>query len=345
MNVFVAGATGVLGHRLVAQLAADGHTVYGLVRDEAGAGTVESAGGIPCRGDVLEREALSEAVADREIDTVVHAATAIPSPEDQSSDAWERNDRVRLDGAKNLLSVIGDDIEQFVFPSVVWLARQPDGSAFDECSPRHPTVATESAAAVEDLLQSAGGERGFDVSVLRLGFLYAHDAAHTRYFGRELLSRDLPVIGGGLLGRRDAEFSMLHAEDAARALATVVDAGSDGLWHVVDEEPVAVATLLERMAGMLEAPSPRRVPGWLVRILADEQTVRFMTSPMPTSNVKFTREFDWEPKYPTYREGLEQVLQRWRDDGTLRETDRGYEWESESDSAEDTDPATSSRAV
>jgi nucleoside-diphosphate-sugar epimerase len=326
MNVFVAGATGVLGHRLTTQLAADGHTVYGLVRDEAGAATVESAGGIPCRGDVLEREALSEAVADREIDTVVHAATAIPSPEDQGRDAWEQNDRVRLDGAKNLLSVVGDDIEQFVFPSVVWLARQPDGSAFDESSPRHPTIATESAAAVEDLLQSAGAEHGFDVSILRLGFLYAHDATHTRYFARELLSGNLPVIGGGLLGRRDAEFSVLHADDGARALATAVEAGKDGLWHVVDEEPVAVATLLERMAGMLESPSPRRVPGWLVRILADEQTARFMTSPMPTSNSKFSREFDWEPEYSTYRKGLEQVVQRWLADGTLRERDGGYEW-------------------
>lgn len=345
MSVFVAGATGVLGRRLTAQLDDGGHTVYGLARDEAGAATVESAGGIPRRGDVLEREALSEAVADLDIDTVVHAATAIPSPEDQGRDAWERNDRVRLDGAKNLLSVIGDDIEQFVFPSVVWLARQPDGSAFDESSPRHPTVATESAAEVEDLLQSAGGERGFDVSILRLGFLYAHDAAHTRYFGRELLSRDLPVIGGGLLGRRDAEFSVLHADDAARALATAVEAGKDGLWHVVDEEPVTVARLLETMAEMLEAPSPRRVPGWLVRILADKQTARFMTSPMPTSNTRFTREFDWEPEYPTYREGLEQVVQRLLTDGTLRETRDGYEWGSEPGVPEDTDAATSSQAV
>lgn len=332
MNVLVAGATGVLGRRLTATLTADGHTVYGLVRDDRGARQIESAGGTPCEGDVLEPETLADAVDGLDLDTVVHAATAIPSPDD-GADAWKQNDRVRVEGAKNLLAATDEhDIQQVVFPSVVWVARQPDGSRFDETSPRNPTVATESAATVEDLLYSAGQDSGFNVSILRLGFLYAPDAEHTRYFGKKLLTRDLPVIGGGLLGRRDAEFSLLHADDAARALVAAIQTGRDGLWHVVDEESVTVATFLGTFAELLDAPSPRRIPGWLARPMAGKQTVQFMTSPMQTSNSKFKREFDWEPEFPTYREGLDHVVDIWFENGTLRETDaNGYDWHGDSE--------------
>jgi hypothetical protein len=59
---------------------------------------------------------------------------------------------------------------------------------------------------------------------------------------------------------------------------------------------------------------------------------------MPTSNDRFREAFDWAPEYPTYREGLDQVVERWRADGVIREAGRengsgddrtsgeGFEW-------------------
>lgn len=318
MSVFVAGATGVLGRRLVDRLADRGHDVVGLVRDDAGERLVADRGGEPRRGDVLDPEGLEEAIDD-DVETVIHAATAIPGSTKPSDDEWARNDRVRREGAENLLAAAPDDLAQVVFPSVVWLARQPDGAAFDETAERHPDRATRSAAAVEDLLAERAETEGFAAATLRLGFLYAPDARDTREWGRRLLDGDMPIVGGGLLGRRDAELSLVHADDAAAALVAAVERDAAGVYHVVDDGPVTVAALLRTFADLLDAPEPSRLPGWLARLFVGSVAADLFTSPMPTTNEKARRELGWEPAHPTYREGLRQIVETWERDGTLAE--------------------------
>jgi nucleoside-diphosphate-sugar epimerase len=316
MRVLVTGATGVFGHRIVDRLTDRGHNVFGLTRDDGGATVVESNGGTPVRGDLLDADSLDSAIGGRDVDTVVHAATRLPPVEKPTDEYWERNDRVRLDGAKNLLDAV-DEIEQFVFPSVVWVARQPDGSAFDETAARHPDRTTQSAADTEDILDSAADRHGFDATILRMGFFYGPDGRHTRMFAENLLAGELPVVGGGLLGRGDAELSLIHADDAARAVAESVDSRIEGLYHVVDDHPVTVAEYFETFAELLDAPDPRRIPWWLVRPFAGRDMTNFLTSSMPTSSDKFRRATGWEPDYPTYRDGLEQIVETWAEDGTL----------------------------
>ncbi len=317
MRILVSGATGVFGHRIVDQLIDRGHTVFGLTRNEAGASVVESNGGEPVVGDLLDPETLKTAVDGHDVDGIVHAATRLPPKTKTTAEYWERNDRVRLDGAKNLLDAVGDDIDQFVFPSVVWVARQPDGSPFDEGSPRHPHRSTQSAADVEDILEEKSDQRGVDETVLRMGFFYAPDGRHTRTFAENLLAGDLPIVGSGLLGRGDAELSLIHADDAARAVAISVDESVAGRYHVVDDQPVTVAEYFQTFAELLDAPAPSRVPWWVARLLAGKDMVRFLTTSMPTSNEKFKRATDWEPEYPTYRDGLQQIVETWENDGTI----------------------------
>ena len=318
MKVFVTGATGVLGHRIVDRLAERDHDAVGLARDENGERMVEECGGTARRGDVLAPATLGRAVDD-DVDVLVHAATAIPDSTKPSEEEWERNDRVRLEGMENLLDAAPDGVEQVLFPSVVWVARQPDGSRFDDTADRHPDRATRSAAEVEDLLDRRAAEDGFDAATLRCGFLYAPDARDTREWGERLLDGDLPVVGGGPLGRRDAEISFVHADDGAAAFVAAVEAGASGTYHIVDDEPVTVAAFFEHFADLLDAPEPGRIPAWLARFFVGKVAAKLLTSPMPTTNERARRELDWEPEYPTYREGLRHAVETWRADGTLAE--------------------------
>ena len=327
MKVFVTGASGVLGHRLVERLADRGHRVYGLVRDEAGADLVTARGGTPRRGDVLDRNSLERAVPD--VDILVHAATSIPTATKPAPEAWEQNDRVRRDGIENLVAVAGDRVDRICFPSVVWVARQPDGTWFDETADRYPDRTSRSAATVEEYLTDASDEEGFDVTILRCGFFYAPDAAHTRQFGQSLLSRNLPIVGRGILGREDARLSFLHADYAAHAFATAIDAEVTGTYHVVDDQPATFAEFLEAFATNLNAPRPYRVPAWLARYFIGAENTNLLSKPMLTSNDRFHDATGWEPMYPTYREGLSQVVSTWLNDGTLRETETGYTWSGE----------------
>ncbi|WP_071391271.1 NAD-dependent epimerase/dehydratase family protein [Haloprofundus marisrubri] len=316
MKVFITGATGVLGRRLVAQLTTHGHEVVGLVRDDAGADLVEQNGAIARYGDVLDPETLRQAIDD-DTEVIVHAATVIPRSPKPSKDEWAQNGRVRKTGMQNLLETAPSELKQVLFPSVVWVARQPDGSWFDETADRYPDRATQSAAEVERLLQSRAAVDDFEAVILRCGFFYAADARDTRLWGEKLLEGELPIVGGGLLGQQDAKLSFVHVDDAASAFVAAIEANANGLYHVVDDEPVSGAAFFERLAELLDAPEPRRIPGWLARLFIGKVNVNGFTSPMPTTNEKIKTELDWQPAYPSFEEGLKQVVESWQTNGTV----------------------------
>jgi nucleoside-diphosphate-sugar epimerase len=85
----------------------------------------------------------------------------------------------------------------------------------------------------------------------------------------------------------------------------------NGIWHVVDNELVSVRTLLEGLASRLGAPAPRRVPSWFARWIAGEQAVAYFTKSTRTTNARLRSDFGWTPRYPTYREGIDQIVVAW----------------------------------
>jgi NAD(P)-dependent dehydrogenase (short-subunit alcohol dehydrogenase family) len=96
MKVFITGATGVFGTRLVDELANRGHEPVGLVRDNDSAQLVEQHGGIPVKGDLFDVDSLADAAGNA--DAVVHAATSLPTKTKTEAEDWEQNDRVRVEG-------------------------------------------------------------------------------------------------------------------------------------------------------------------------------------------------------------------------------------------------------
>lgn len=326
MRVFVAGATGVLGRRIVAEGTARGHEVVGLTRDDKGDSIVAKQGGHPVRGDVLDRD--SVVVAADGSDVIVHAATKIPTDVNPSEEDWTLNDRVRREGAENLVAAAGaHEVDRLVLQSIVWVARQPDGSPFDEDAEPHPDRSTESALQAERIVTRGADERGFDPVVLRGGYFYAPDTAHTRLFGERLLAADHPIIGRGVLGRRDAALSFVHVDDIGRAFVDAIEGHATGTFHIVDDQPVTYAAFVHSLAERLGAPEPTRVPAWLARFMVDNNLIRLVTRPMPTTNHRFSQTFGWTPTYPTIQDGLHQVVERWVADGTIRGADGGeYEW-------------------
>ena len=88
-------------------------------------------------------------------DAIVAAQTALPVKDKPTDEDWARNDRVRVEGTRNLVEAADEGVEWFLAPSVVWVARQPDGSSFDERADRYPDRATRSVADLEDLLLEA----------------------------------------------------------------------------------------------------------------------------------------------------------------------------------------------
>ena len=100
----MAGATGVIGVRLIPLLVADGHTVAGMTRTPDKAGLLRALGAEPVACDVFDLGALSQAVAAFGPDVVFHQLTDLPDDAADLARLSDRNDRMRSEGTHNLLT-------------------------------------------------------------------------------------------------------------------------------------------------------------------------------------------------------------------------------------------------
>jgi nucleoside-diphosphate-sugar epimerase len=116
--------------------------------------------------------------------------------------------------------------------------------------------------------------------------------------------RRLPIVGGG-----GGVWSWVHITDAASATVAAIERGRSGIYHVADDEPAPVRDLLPVLARALGAKPPRRVPAWLVRLLAGEAAVDMMTRARGISSEKIKRELGWAPRYPSWRMGFADGLE------------------------------------
>src|SRR3984893_7024088 len=306
MKVFIAGASGVLGRRLTRQLTARGHSVIGQVRSAKAESAVKAAGGEPRHADLFDAESLSKAAEDW--DTVIHAATSIPTKRKPAAADWAMNDHIRRKGTRCLTEAAAKiGAKTYLQQSVAWIARPKDDSAFDEDSPAVPDPAIQSGIDAEMIAREAGSVDGFTVAILRGGYFYDSESAHTRIIADALRKRQMPVMGTG-----DAVWAMIHSDDAARAFVAVVAQPKNGVWHVVDNELVPVREFLGEFAARLGARPPRRVPVWLAKWLAGEQAVAYFTRSIRATNARLRRDFAWTPRYPTYHEGLDQIVAAWK---------------------------------
>ena len=78
MRIFLAGASGVLGMRLVPLLVGAGHEVWGMTRSPDKVERLAALGAVPVICDVFEAAALREAVVAARPDTVMHQLTDLP---------------------------------------------------------------------------------------------------------------------------------------------------------------------------------------------------------------------------------------------------------------------------
>jgi nucleoside-diphosphate-sugar epimerase len=306
MKLFIAGASGALGRRLVRQLVARGHVVIGQVRSAKSESAVKEAGGEPRHADLFDAESLARAADGCQ--TVIHVATAIPVKQKTSPADWAMNDHIRRKGTRCLTEAAAKiGAKHYVQQSIAWVARPKDDAPFDEDSPVVAEPSIQSAIDAEAIAREAESAEGFTVSILRGGFFYDCESAHTRMIADGLRKRQMPIVGGGT-----AEWAMIQTDDAASAYVAAAEKATSGVWHIVDNELVQVGTFLQDFAARLGAPAPRRVPAWLAKWLAGEKAVEYFTRSTRTSNARFRRDFGWAPRYPTYRDGLDQVIAAWK---------------------------------
>jgi nucleoside-diphosphate-sugar epimerase len=104
VRIFIAGASGLIGIRLVPLLAADGHLVAGMTRSPEKATVLRERGALPVVCDVFDAGALTQALAAFAPEVVFHQLTDLPDDAADLAHYGGRNDRMRSEGTRNLLA-------------------------------------------------------------------------------------------------------------------------------------------------------------------------------------------------------------------------------------------------
>ena len=312
MRIFIAGATGAIGKRLVPQLVANGHEVVGTTRSTLRRRELQALGAKPVVLDVLDPEAVDRVVTEARPDVVVHQATALSALRSLRNldEAFSDTNRLRTEGTDNLLAAArGVGATKLVAQSFAGWPYAKEGSLVkDETAPLDPSPpanATESMAAIRHLEEAVAGAEALDGIVLRYGGFYGPGTS--LFAGGEHVAavrkRSFPIVGSGA-----GMWSFVHIDDAAAATLAAIERGGRGVYNVVDDEPAPASEWLPYLAGVLGAKAPRHVPEWLGRLAAGEQVVSMMTEARGASNAKAKRELGWTPVHPTWREGFASGL-------------------------------------
>jgi nucleoside-diphosphate-sugar epimerase len=300
MRVFVAGASGAIGTRLVPQLVEGGHEVIGSSRSPEKAEQLRALGAEPVALDLLDPAAVRRVVLEAAPDAIAHQATALADLNfSRNFDrTFAQTNRLRTEGTDALLAAAREaGVERFVAQSYASSRSAREGAwvkaEADPLDPAPPVKAQQSFAAMTYLEQAVTEFGGI---ALRYGVFYG--AANDGLID-PVRKRQYPIIGDG-----GGVASWIHLDDAAAATVLALEHDGPGIYNIVDDEPAPVREWLPVLAQALDAEPPRRFPRWLARLVAGDVAVVMGTESRGASNAKAKRELGWQPRYPSWREGF-----------------------------------------
>jgi nucleoside-diphosphate-sugar epimerase len=217
MRIFLAGAAGAIGRRLVPLLQGAGHHVVGTTRSTSKADLLRAAGVEPVVLDVFDRALLTRAVSAARPHIVIHQLTDLPPGLDpsQMAEGSRRNARMRSEGTQSLVSAaLASGARRFIAQSIAWMyapGPQPhseeDPLDIDAQGTRAITVA--GVVTLERLAISSPPIEGI---VLRYGHLYG------------------PNTGTDIAG----EAPSLHVDAAASAALLAVEKARKGIYNIAE---------------------------------------------------------------------------------------------------------------
>jgi nucleoside-diphosphate-sugar epimerase len=121
MRIFLAGASGVIGVRLLPLLVAAGHEVAGMTRSPGKLDGLKALGAEPILCDVYDADELRAAVVRFRPDAVMHQLTDLPDDPANLPESGARNDRMRREGTRNLLAAAASaGAERILAQSIAW---------------------------------------------------------------------------------------------------------------------------------------------------------------------------------------------------------------------------------
>ncbi|HYL73982.1 MAG TPA: NAD(P)-dependent oxidoreductase, partial [Bryobacteraceae bacterium] len=244
MKIFVAGATGAIGRRLVPMLVSAGHTVTGATRSPEKTAAMRETGATPIILDALNEKQVLEAVQQAGPEVVIHELTAIPARLNMRrfNEDFALTNRLRIEGTDHLLAAArAVGCRRFIAQSYAgWPYESTGGWVKTEESPLRSVPEPAFRQTLEAILHMESAvlkEPAMEGFVLRYGSFYGPGTSIGQ--GGSVLEdvrrRRVPIVGRG-----EGYWSFIHIDDAASATLAAVEAQTPGLYNIADDEPAPV---------------------------------------------------------------------------------------------------------
>jgi nucleoside-diphosphate-sugar epimerase len=297
MRVFVTGGTGAIGTYAVPALVRAGHTVSALARSDAKADVLRNQGATPVRVSLFDRDALAMAFENH--DAVINLASALPSTTTFIlRSAWRECDHVRIEGSAAVVDAAqAAGLPRLIQESVAMIYADGGQEWVHEDHPvEHYPIARGTHAAEASARRFANGG---NATILRFGVFYGRGAAHSDQI-LELARHHI----GFAAGRPHSYISSIHLADAADAVVAALRCAG-GTYNIVDDRPVTKRQYAQACADAVGVTLWATVPGRIGLLLGDRLTS--LTRSLRVSNARFRDAADWQPRYPSIREGYQAM--------------------------------------
>lgn len=294
MRIFLAGATGVIGRRVIPILVAARHQVTAVSRGAEQRAALERAGATPLTLDLFDPGAVRGAVSGH--DAIINLATHIPpSRRAFLPGTWRENNRVRATVSANLAAAaLQCGAARLIQESFAPMYETAGDRWIDERASvrvaRYNSGVIAAEKAAERLAQA--GRVGV---VLRFAYFYAPDSDFTQDAIRLVRRGWAPAFGSP-----QAFISSVSHDDAAAAVIAALGVPA-GVYNVSDDRPVQRREFADSLANVLGVPAPRFLPSW-VTLLAGSLGETLARS-QRVSNTKLRNASGWAPRYPSVVEG------------------------------------------
>ncbi|BDH85015.1 NAD-dependent epimerase/dehydratase family protein [Lactococcus lactis] len=287
MKIFLTGATGFIGSRVLKELLEHGHQVTCLARSSESKDKIIEMGGEPVLGDLEALETIKELV--RNVDAVIHLAFI--------HDFTNMEYSALVD--KNFILTVGNELSS---TNKSFLVTSALGEVVgNQVHFEKRVKETGSSRGTNEMVALDFGAKGVNVTVIRPAPI-VYDKGHS--FFLDAMFHFAEEKGISYYDNKEYKWSAINVNDLARLYRLAIEKGENNtIYHGVGEKEVSLKSIAQAIGRELKLP----IKGVSSAELANNVSwlAPFVTRNIVGNNDNSINNLLWEPLFPSLLEELD----------------------------------------
>ena len=303
MKILVIGGTGLVGSYLLPRLIEDNNEIFALTRTESKIEKIRKLGANGILGDIRDPSIFRNDLPEN-LDIIVLLAMPSVKPGNRITRKHKYELREETnDFFRNSLDLAIQYDIPVILPGGTSYNTENDEIA-DENWPIHRIGLTEIGTDTDEMVNKAIINHQPKVIQLIYGKIYGNGGLFRYMYNMMDKGR------GGIIGKGDNYIPNIHAADAASALHKAIEKTPTGEKFIIsDDTPATQREFIIYMAKLMNKKPPRSIPGFVIKLALGNDFYKILRMDCKVSNSKAKKLLDWNPQYPSYKEGLPETIE------------------------------------